>query len=233
MVANLVNSAMGTSSAAANTPKPASSLGFNLAGIAVLVLLLAVGAAYVIDDRGRAARIAQPDPADQRIVMLTLSGKDLSIPASWFRYDEQMRPGFSRQVDLQVRLGQDGGTPLSVDVTLLPRSRARPSSALLDAVYLHQFNGETLAGVPGLVGKPLQQANGFAGETVWYDALAADPFVAKCMASIQAEAPARCLRTVYLSSGIAAVYAFDATALPGWRSFDIEMKNWLEPIGAW
>lgn len=232
LVANLVNAAMGTPSASANEPKPASSLGFNLAGIAVLVLLVAVGAAYLIDDRSRAARIPPPDLADQRTVTLTMSGKDMTIPASWFRHGEQMRPGFSSQIDLRIMLDQDGATPLPVDVTLLPRSRARPSSALLDGVYLHQFDGETLSGVPGLVGKPLQPANGFAGETVWYDALAADPFVAKCMAPV-ANGAARCLRTVYLPSGIAAVYAFDATALQGWRSFDSEMKNWLGPIGAW
>lgn len=233
LVANLVNAAMGTPSASANEPKPASSLGFNLAGIAVLVLLVAVGAAYFIDDRSRAARIPPPDLADERTVTLTMSGKDMTIPASWFRHGEQMRSGFSSQIDLRVMLAQDGTAPLPVDVTLLPRSRARPSSALLDGVYLHQFDGETLSGVPGLVGKPLQQANGFADETVWYDALAADPFVAKCMASVEAQAPARCLRTVYLPSGIAAVYAFDATALQGWRNFDTEMRNWLAPIGAW
>ena len=232
LVANLVNAAMGTPSASVNEPKPASSLGFNLAGIAVLVLLVAVGAAYFIDDRSRAARIPPPDLADERTVTLTMSGKDMTIPTSWFRHGEQMRSGFSSQIDLRVMLAQDGAAPLPVDVTLLPRSRARPSSALLDGVYLHQFDGETLSGVPGLVGKPLQQANGFADETVWYDALAADPFVAKCMAPV-ATGATRCLRTVYLPSGIAAVYAFDATALQGWRSFDTEMKNWLGPIGAW
>lgn len=232
LVANLVNAAMGTPSASANEPKPASSLGFNLAGIAVLVLLVAVGAAYFIDDRSRAARIPPPDLADERTVTLTMSGKDMTIPASWFRHGEQMRSGFSSQIDLRVMLAQDGAAPLPVDVTLLPRSRARPSSALLDGVYLHQFDGETLSGVPGLVGKPLQQANGFADETVWYDALAADPFVAKCMAPV-ATGATRCLRTVYLPSGIAAVYAFDATVLQGWRNFDTEMKNWLGPIGAW
>lgn len=213
----------------AATPQP-SSLGFNLAGIAVLVLLLAVGAAYVIDILGKNSRAALPHLTDRSTVAIAVAGKELTIPASWFRYGEQQRGGFVNQIDLHVVLGPDA---LPVDVTLLPRSRARPSATLLDGVYLHEFAEDTLSGVEGLVGKPLHDGDGFTGESVWYDALSINPFVAKCMAPVSKGAPAQCLRTVFLPSGIAAVYAFDATALQSWRSFDTHMRQWLEPIGAW
>ncbi len=215
--------------AAAPNTQP-SSLGFNLAGIAVLVLLLAVGAAYVIDILGKNNRTAPPDRADTSMVAIAVAGKELTIPSSWFRYGDQLRGGFVNEIDLHVLLGESA---IPVDVTLLPRSRARPSSTLLDGVYLHQFGDDTLSGVAGLVGKPLHDGDGFTGESVWYDALSANPFVAKCLAPVAEHEPAQCLRTVFLPSGIAAVYAFDATALQSWRQFDPEMQKWLGQIGAW
>lgn len=216
------------------TPRHAPpSLAFNLAGIAVLALLLAVGAAYLIDEMGRTTRVPTPSLEDANPIVQTISGRELTIPTSWFRYGEQIRDGFTNQIDLTVMFAPDGAAPLPVQVMLLPRSRARTSSALLDAVYLHQFGDETLAGIPGLVGKPLGPAAGYEGEHVWYDPLSANPFVAKCMAPISPGAPEQCVRTVYLPSGIAAVYAFDATALPSWRQFDEHMQQWLEKIGAW
>ena len=72
----------------------------------------------------------------------------------------------------------------------------------------------------GLIGKPLQATDGYDGETVWYDALSADPFVAKCVAPVAEARRRRCLRTVYLGPGIAAVYAFDARVLATGREFD-------------
>jgi hypothetical protein len=213
----------------ATAPQP-NSLGFNLAGIAVLVLLLAVGAAYVVDILGRNSRTAPPELTDKATVAIALAGKKLTIPSSWFRYGEQLQGGFVNEIDLHVLLGESA---IPMDVTLLPRSRVRPSSVLLDGVYLHQFGEDTLNGVAGLVGKPLHDGDGFTGESVWYDALSANPFVAKCLAPVAKDEPAQCLRTVFLPSGIAAVYAFDASALQSWRQFDPEMQKWLGQIGAW
>lgn len=211
-----------------------SSLAYNLAGIAVLVLLMAVGAAYMIDELGGAAQAPLPRLSDADPVQQTISGRELSVPSTWFRYGEQIRDGFTDQIDLRIRFSPDTALPSqSVDVTLLPRSRARASSSLLDHVYLHQFEDASIGGVPGLVGKPMRDSNGYNGETVWYDALSPDPFVAKCLEPISEEGTAQCVRTVYLPSGIAAVYTFDATVLQSWRQFDAEMERWLAPIGAW
>lgn len=209
------------------------SVAYNLAGIAVLVLLMAVGAAYLIDEAGRSAHSAAPTLQDGAPLTQTIGGRELTIPTRWFRHGEQLRNGFVDQVDLETRLElTPGASPLRVDVTLLPRARARSSATLLDTVYLHQFADETLSGAPGLVGKPLSGKEGYEGETVWYDPLAPSPFVAKCQVAIEPEAPARCLRTVHLASGLAAVFSFEATALAHWRAFDSEMARWLSRIGA-
>lgn len=219
------------------SPLPAASnsgaghIAYNLSGIAIIVLMMAVGFAYMVDMAGRDGTAT--DAGSDETITQTIGGRDLAIPESWFRYGEQMRPGFVNQVDLQMSVILPSlDAPVPVTVTLLPRSRARASSVLLDAVYLHQFDEGMVSGVAGLVGKPLKYGAGYVGETVWYDALSPNPFVAKCADPVEADKPKRCLRTVQLGSGLAAIYGFDAAALPGWRDFDAAMAQRLETIGA-
>lgn len=209
-------------------------MAYNLAAIVLLTLLLAVGAAYLIDELGRGDAVPAPSLDDSSPVLQTISGRELAIPQTWFRYGEQIRNGFTNQIDLRIQYAPG---PLvdrqTVDITLLPRSRARTSASLLDRVYLHQFDDSTLHGVPGLVGKPMLARSGYAGESVWYDPLSPNPFVAKCLEPVATDGISQCVRTVYLASGIAAVYTFDATLLQSWRQFDTEIERWLKPIGAW
>jgi len=203
-----------------------SALAHNLVGIALAVMLVAVGIAYLVDEAIRPDDRAAPSLADGDMLTQTVGARELTIPENWFRFGEQMQSGFVSQVDISVRL------PLGrVDVTLLPRSRAKSSSELLDSVYVHQFAKGMETGVPGLVGQRLE-GNGYAGEMIWYDALAPSPFVAKCIDAIEPGAPDKCVRTVHLASGLAAIYSFDETLLPAWRDFDAEMGRWLEKIGA-
>lgn len=210
------------------------SVGLNLLTIAVGVAVLGLGAAYLIDAAGKAARTDGRSHGEDVVLSRTLGGHELEIPQAWFRYDEQATEGFAKQIDLRLELPLGAkGKAETVDVTLLPRSRVRPSAALLDGVYLHQFEEGQLPGGPvGLVGKPLKAGEGYEGEVVWYDALAADPFVAKCSKPVTTAAGGQCLRTVYLAPGIAAVYSFPEAALAGWRAFDAEMGKRLRAIGA-
>jgi hypothetical protein len=220
-----------TPSAQRSDPAP---VGYNIVAIMLTLALGGVALAYAIDAASRQNREAPHRLDEETSLTRTLGGRDLEIPLSWFRYAEQRVEGFARQIDLQlsVPLGPDG-EGRRIEVTLLPRSRARPSAHLLDGVYLHKFLAEQVSGPPGLVGKPLAGKDGFEGETVWYDPLSADPFVAKCSAPVSAGGEPRCLRTVYLGPGIAAVYAFGGDVLQGWRSFDAELKPWLESIGVY
>lgn len=210
------------------------SVGMNLLTIAAVVALLAVGAAYAIDAAGKATRADTHRLDQQTTLARTLGGHELKIPLAWFRYEEQRVEGFAKQIDLTLELPLgDHGAVAPVEVTLLPRSRVRPSAALLDGVYLHQFeDGQVPGGPVGLVGKPLKAGEGYEGEVVWYDALAADPFVAKCSKAVAVAAAGQCLRTVYLGPGLAAVYAFAEPVLGNWRAFDTEMGKRLRAIGA-
>ena len=215
-------------------PSEASPVGFNIAAITLALALCGLALAYAIDAASRRNRHPPHRLNEETTLTRTIGNRELEIPLSWFRYAEQRVEGFAKQIDLQflVPLGENGAER-SVEVTLLPRSRARPSSRLLDGVYLHQFLREEVSGPPGLVGKPLANRDGFENETVWYDPLSADPFVAKCSSPVTQQAEPRCLRTVYLGSSIAAVYTFSADVLANWRDFDTQLKPWLETIGAY
>lgn len=210
-----------------------NSIGFNLAAIAAVLALAGLGLAYLIAGASEEARHPAPRLDDGITLVRSVGGVELAIPQSWFRYEEQQGEAFAKLVELRLELplGAEGAM-VPVDVTLLPRSRARPSAALLDGVYLHQFEPEQLAGPPGLVGKPLRAGGGYDNETVWYDALAADPFVAKCSPPVTETAEGQCLRTVYLRPGMAAVYGFPVSALAGWRGFDAALAPRLKQIGA-
>ena len=219
---------MDSSAAAAPAKQDGHSIGFNLAIIAIAVAALGLGFAYAIDAASRSAHEAQSGTLTR-----TLGGTDLEIPAAWFREDAERAEGFAKQVELSVTLPLGPETAQrEIDLTLMPRSRARPSASLLDGVYLHQFMPEQLSGPPGLIGKPLIAQEGFENETVWYDALSSSPFVAKCLAPLADGQAGQCIRTVYLGPGIAVVYSFDEDVLMNWKRFDAEMHPLLKQIGA-
>lgn len=215
---------------AGTQPARNSQFAYNLVGIALCAALAAIGLAYGIDAYGR-ARTAPS--VDDIVVTRTLGSRDLSIPQAWLGSADTRSEAFVTQVKLQVpvNLG-DRAKPASVEVTLMPQSQVRPSAVLLDAVYLHLFSDAERDGPVGLIGKPLSASEGYAGETVWYDPLSAQPFVAKCLDALTPDQPATCLRTVVVAKGLAAIYTFDAGVLENWRQFDPLMREKLAGIGA-
>lgn len=210
------------------------SLAFNLGAIMLIVAMVVLALAWGLEALLQRDRHGAMAPAvTDATVTRTLVGRDLKIPVSWLRGGDEKSGGFTAEIDLELNLPLGkAGSLKPIEVTLIPQSQARSSASLLDGVYLHQFMPNELAGPLGLVGKPLYGTEGYEGETVWYDALSSDPFVTKCVAPADGRGPSRCLRTVSLAAGIAAVYAFDSDVLPAWRNFDPEMKKWLGQIGA-
>lgn len=204
------------------------TIGFNLGMIALFVAIAGLGLAYAIDAGGRAN-----GQTVTGTVSRTLGATELRVPASWLREDAERSEGFAKQVELglELPLGPEAAMR-EIDITLVPRSRARPSASLLDGVYLHQFMPEQLNGPPGLIGKPLMAADGYAQETVWYDAISAAPFVAKCIAPVVERQPGRCIRTVFVGPGIAAIYSFADDVLVNWKQFDAALQPSLKQIGA-
>lgn len=219
---------MPTPTPAASAKARPSSLGYNLMAIVIAAAVGGLGLAYGIDLLSQAERLA-PSPDGE--ITRGIGGIELSIPAAFFRNNEDRAEGFAEEIELIAHLPLGpGARETAIEVTLLPRSRARPSAILLDAVYLHQFEDAQLSGPPGLVGKPLVASGGFAGETVWYDPLNADPFVAKCLAPVMADEPVQCLRTVVYGN-IAVVYTFGEAILSNWREFDAAAEPWLAEMG--
>lgn len=205
------------------------SIGFNLGVIALVLAMAGLGLAYAIQGQGHATTARRASETVTR----TLAGTSLEIPMAWLRGGATGTEGFAKQVELSVTLplGPEAA-PRRIGITLLPRSRARPSASLLDGVYLHQFTPDQVTGAPGLVGKPLKPGEGFAGETVWYDPVSPAPFVAKCQKPIAEGTAGQCLRTIYLGPGIAAVYGFDEDVLVNWKKFDAALHPLLVQIGA-
>ncbi len=212
--------------------KSGTSLPFNLSAIALLLLLLGIGAAYVLDDMANRQTGENESSYAAPFLGQILGGKNLRIPASWFHPPAPSSGEFSDQIDLQIRLRfAPGASPALVDIRLTPASGAQPSAYLLDAVYIKQFSSEQANGPVGLVGKPLRSEEGFQNETVWYDPLSPRPFVAKCISAVEPGQPASCLRTVYLPDQIAVTYQFPSDLLQYWRQFDAVMEPWLFEMG--
>jgi hypothetical protein len=220
--------------ASSRSPGPATAKVLsNLAALSLVLVAGGLALAYGIDSLSERATVPASLEDQGQAIVQNLGGRVLTIPVSWLRYGVGNGEGFASQIDLSLPvLFAPGGTPSMVTVTLLPRSRARSSASLLDGVYLHQFGDEADTSIPGIIGKPLQGTDGFAGETVWYDPLSADPFAAKCLAPVANRGEAQCLRTVILSSGIAATFEFGAGLLPHWAQFDAALAPWLGRIGA-
>ena len=221
---------MGSPAAAISQKHEGHSVGFNLTVIGLAAAVGGLALAYLIDG---AERARNETPRGSEVVSRTLGATTLQIPAAWLAGAADAGPGFAKQVDLALTLPLGPGSAARViDVTLTQRSRVRPSASLLDGVYLHQFLPEQLNGPPGLIGKPMAPTEGYDSETVWYDPIASAPFVAKCEAAITEGRSGKCLRTVYLGSGIAAVYSFDDDILVNWKKFDAELHPLLNQIGA-
>lgn len=208
-----------------------ASIGFNLGAIMAVITLLGLGAAYLLVGVLHPRAANGEDPAERVVVSLT--GRDLTVPAVWLEPGQDLsQQSLAKELHLRLRLANAKPGADVVEVTILQRSRVRTSASLLDSVYLHQFQDVEVPGPPGLVGKPLRAEAGYGGETVWYDPIGSDPFVAKCAPLGAGRTEIQCLRTVNLGTGLAAVYAFSSQVLPRWRSLDGELAPMLRAIGA-
>ncbi len=209
---------------------------FNLLAIALLLALAGLGAAYLLVAAAKTAQISKPSSWSEPLIRLNLAGAELTIPRSWMRTSSGENGQDNVQADLQVDLELNlqfapGAKPYPVRLRLIAAAKVQPSSYLLDTVYMRQFSSRQKNTIAGLVGKPLKPREGFQGETVWYDPLSPNPFVAKCLDESLNSTEAGCLRTVQMTRRLAVIYRFDADLLAHWKNFDATMQPILAQIG--
>jgi len=204
-------------------------LGYTLAVIALTLVLAALAAAY-----GFSAWYAQataPGEANSPAspLLKTVGAQRYAFAPEMLIVPGQRVSGFADRVDLllPMTLGEIG----EMEVAIVPRGRAIASARLLDAVYVHQFTRAEVSGYPGLVGKPLSGPAAYRLETVWYDPLSVNPFVAKCTPPVDpAEGDAVCLRVAPLGDRNLAIFTFPEAALRDWREFDAAVEAALAPL---
>ncbi|MCD7059921.1 hypothetical protein [Pelagibacterium xiamenense] len=205
---------------------------YPLAVVTLVVLVVGLAAAYgaTLWIDGALREKAMDVPTSTHIK--TVGAQPYLVPAALMPNAAQHTDGFADRMDMTLALPLGpGGVLVDVVVTVQPRGRTRTSAALLDTVYLHQFGADQTEGVPGLIGKPLGGDAGVSGETVWYDPLSPNPFVAKCMTPVEPNAArGTCLRTFQLSDRNTAIVTFDPAALANWRQFDAVVEAWLETL---
>lgn len=204
-----------------------NSVLYTIAVMTMTAALIGLGLAYVLKGYFSQSSSKEARPPLTATHSVTIGPQRYAIPASLMTDPSQRHDGFAERIDMTLALPIGPGGKLSeTDITLMPRGRARPSSVLLDSVYLHQFGSGQVSGVPGLVGKPLDTDAGTQGEIVWYDPLGAAPFTAKCMAPVQPDLDTRtCLRIFALSDRNTAIVSFEASALADWRAFDSTVEQ--------
>ncbi|HWJ87152.1 MAG TPA: hypothetical protein VNS12_03655 [Pelagibacterium sp.] len=226
-----VNSRSSTSRTAHSAPTAGSAL-YLVAIIALAVAIAALLGAYGLRAWFDRLDRAEPLPALAAVHIVTIGPQPYIVPAALLADPSQRRDGFAERIDLVLALPLAAGGKFSdVAVTITPRGRTRTSAALLDSVYLHQFSDAQLSGPPGLVGKPLTADPGTVGETVWYDPLSPNPFVAKCMTPVSITPGARtCIRVMALSDRNTAIVSFDPEALDTWRQFDTRIEDALAAL---
>jgi len=203
--------------------------GQTVAGIFIFISALGLAAAYGLQAIAERSRDVAPPPPGEPI-HFTLAAVDVAVPINWLRGTP--RGGFVEALELTVPIKlPDASEALQADVTLLPRARAVPSAALLDRLYIHRFSDNQVAGPHGLIGKPLIAEAGYENETVWYDPVNGNPFVAKCLELIdEGERVLECMRTIPLGTKVSAVVRFDEPALMRWQEFDAAVAAALEEL---
>lgn len=197
---------------------------FNLAALALILLMGGLGIAYLLDAYGKPATLSGISVFEGPFVSKSLAGAQINIPAGWQNPTTRTNNQQVSFLDLQLRVRIQSGAPLThLKIHLSPIGDSEPSSTVLDSVYTLRFTQNQLSEFGGLIGKPLKPEEGFENETVWYDPISATPFVAKCIDLGMLISTTNCLRTVQISPRLAATYQFSSDHLPYWREFDEAM----------
>lgn len=204
---------------------------FNLAAVTLILLMGGLGIAYLLDAYGKPVPLLGVSLFEGPFVSINLKGTQLDIPQAWQNPATSNHEEDVPFIDLQLVMKfQPEASLTQVKIHLLPIGNSMPSATVLDSVYALRFSQQQLSEYAGLIGKPLKPEEGFKNETVWYDPISTNPFVAKCMDLGMLIPAENCLRTVQISPRFTATYQFSSDQLPFWRDFDAVMIQNLGKI---
>jgi len=211
---------------------PFSSLGFNLAALALILAMTGIGIAYWLNDYTPTVIENVPSVYEPPLVVKTLNNSTMQIPDSWLNILTQNIQENVQTIDLVLKISiaeQEEPTPFNLRIS--EAIRAEPSTNLLDSVYVLRFSQEQIGGINGLVGKPLRAEDGYNSETIWYEPISDNPFVAKCIDLEASGTALNCLRTIRLNSQLSATYQFAQNQLEYWHMMDDAILPLMAQIG--
>ncbi|MFT6658919.1 MAG: hypothetical protein ACJAZW_002088 [Maritalea sp.] len=211
-----------------NLPKTKNSLGTNILILCIVLSLVGLGIVYSLDffEVPGETRAVETEES----VEFSIAASKLHAPKSWIETQFKPKENMLNFLELRLEL-QVNGQSNAVNVTLLPASQAAPSAYLLDALYIHNFASGPSEQKYGLVVKKLRNEAGFEDETIWYDALSANPFVAKCLTEKTAPDNAKnCITTVLVNKRVSALIQFEDSVLPNWRVFSVALDKQLATL---
>lgn len=163
---------------------------------------------------------------------VTIAASKMLVPVSWIVSELNPEQTILNLLQLQLPVTIENRQH-SINVTLLPVSRAAPSAYLLDSLYIHNFAPGPSEQYYGLVVKKLKNDAGFEDEAIWYDALSANPFVAKCLDETTASENAKnCITTILINKRVSALIQFEKSMLPVWRQFSALLNERLGALNS-
>ena len=215
-----------------SSPAPNTPSLFNLAAIALMLVLAGLAAAYWLIEQTPPEEAPPPSTFSPPFFRTTINGIAINIPTAW-RLQTPRNSGITTQtLDANLLISfENNGNPQRVGMHVSTAEQTQSSAALLDTVYIHQFTPRQIDTVPGLVGKPLKGEEGYQDETVWFDSLSTRPFVAKCTSRPAAPDFPDCIHTITTGNGLAVTYQFNRRLLSHWRTFDRALQQLLKNTG--
>ncbi len=215
-----------------SSPAPNTPSLFNLAAIALMLVLAGLAAAYWLFAQARPEKAPPASTFAPPFSGTTINGIAINMPTAWLTRTPGKSGINTQSLDANLLISFDNeNDPQRVGVHVSKADQAESSTVLLDTVYIHQFTPRQIDTVPGLVGKPLKGEEGYQDETVWFDPISTSPFVAKCTSRPATPDFPDCIHTIATGNGLAITYQFNRHLLTRWRTFDHVLQQLLKNTG--
>lgn len=211
-----------------STQKAKNGLGTNILILMIGLSLLGLATVYALDFLE--TRSDNQQQVDNRVVEFSISATKMQVPSAWISSEFSNNQPVVNLLQLNIPIEIENFS-FEVKTTLLPAARAAPSAYLLDSLYIHNFAPGPSEQQYGLVVKKLRNEAGFEDEKVWYDALSANPFVAKCLTEKTTDKSAKnCITTILVNKRVSALIQFEESLLPYWRPFMVALERRLASL---